>query len=92
MTGEQFMSDEKSQDAVSKRISNVGEAANEALKLKPTIKERFPEFEAARDVISHGYFALDAAVLRATVKQSIPKFVADARRIIGARKNASSVP
>ena len=49
MTGEQFMSDEKSQDAVSKRISNVGEAANEALKLKPTIKERFAEFEAARD-------------------------------------------
>jgi len=70
LTREQFMSDEKSQDAVSKRTSNVGEAANEALKLKPTKKERFPEFVAARDVISHGYFALDVAVLRAIVKQS----------------------
>ena len=63
---EQFMSDEKSQDAVSKCvskcISNVGEAANKALKLDPTIKEQFPEFEAekacaARNVISHDYFA-----------------------------------
>ena len=97
---EQFMSDEKSQDAVSKCvskcISNVGEAANKALKLDPTIKEQFPEFEAekayaARNVISHDYFALDAAVLWATVKQSIPKFVADPRRIIEARKDTSRV-
>lgn len=92
LTREQFMSDEKSQDAVSKCISNVGEAANKALKLDPTIMERFPEFEAekayaARNVISHDYFALDAAVLWATVKQAIPKFIADARRIIEVRKN-----
>ena len=91
-TRQQSLSDEKSQDAVSKCISNVGEAANKALKLDPVIKERFPEFEAekayaARNVISHDYFALDAAVLWATVKQSIPKFVADARRIIEAWKN-----
>ena len=76
LTREQFMSDEKSQDAVSKCISNVGEAANKALKLDPTIKDQFPEFEAekayaAGNVISHDYFALDAAVLWATVKQSI---------------------
>jgi uncharacterized protein with HEPN domain len=92
LTREQFMSDEKSQDAVSKCISNVGEAANKVLKLDPTIMERFPEFEAekayaARNVISHDYFALDAAVLWATVKQAIPKFIADARRIIQMRKN-----
>ena len=60
LTRKQFISDEKSQDAVSKCISNVGEAANKALKLDPTIKEQFPEFEAekayaARNVISHGY-------------------------------------
>jgi uncharacterized protein with HEPN domain len=93
LTRDQFLSDEKSQDAVSKCISNVGEAANKAVKLDPSIKERFPEFEsekayAARNVISHDYFAVDAAVLWATVKQSIPKFVADARRIIEVRKNA----
>ena len=95
LTREQFISDEKSQDAVSKCISNVGEAANKALKLDPTIKDQFPEFEAekayaARNVISHDYFALDAAVLWATVKQSIPKFVADARRIIEARKKSEA--
>jgi uncharacterized protein with HEPN domain len=91
MTREQFISDEKSQDAVSKCISNVGEAANKALKSDPTIKEQFPEFEvekayAARNVISHDCYALDAAVLWATVKQSIQKFVTDARRIIEVRK------
>jgi uncharacterized protein with HEPN domain len=94
LTREQFLSDEKSQDAVSKCISNVGEAAHKALKLDPTIREEFPEFEAekayaVRNVISHDYFALDAAVLWATVKQSIPKFAADERRIIEARKKAS---
>jgi uncharacterized protein with HEPN domain len=91
LTRDQFMSDDKSQDAVSKCISNIGEAANKAVKLYPTIKEQFPEFEAekayaARNVISHDYFALDAAVLWATVKQSIPKLVADARCIIETRK------
>lgn len=91
LTREQFMSDEKSQDAVSRRISNVGEAANKAVKLDPAIKEKFPAFEAekayaARNVISHDYFALDAAVLSAAVKRSIPEFVADARVIIEARK------
>ena len=60
---EQFMSDEKSQDAISKCIANVGEAANKALKLDPTIKQRFPGFAAekayaARNVISHDYFAV----------------------------------
>jgi len=92
LTREQFMSDEKSQDAVSKCISNVGEAANKAVKLDPIIKEQFPEFEAekayaARNVISHDYFAVDAAVLWATVNQSIPKLVTDAKRIIEMRKN-----
>ena len=91
VTREEFMADEKCQDAVSKCIANVGEAANKAVKLDPTIKERFPEFAAekayaARNVISHDYFALDAAVLWATVGQSIPMFVADAKRIIAARK------
>jgi uncharacterized protein with HEPN domain len=90
LTREQFMTDEKSQDAVSKCISNIGEAANKAVKLDPTIKEKFPEFEsekayAARNVISHDYFLIDAAVLWATVKQSIPKFVADAQHILEAR-------
>jgi uncharacterized protein with HEPN domain len=87
LTRDQFMSDEKSQDAVSKCISNVGEAANKAVKLDPTIKQQFPEFEAeeayaARNMISHDYFAVDAAVLWATVKQSIPKFVASFRSTI----------
>jgi uncharacterized protein with HEPN domain len=93
VTREQFMWDEKCQDAVSKCIAKVGEAANKAVKLDPTIKERFPEFAAekayaARNVISHDYFALDAAVLWATVGQSIPMFVGDAKRIMAARKDA----
>jgi hypothetical protein len=43
LTRDQFMSGEKSQDAVSKCISNVGEAANKAVKLDPTIKQQFPD-------------------------------------------------
>lgn len=90
MTREQFISDEKAQDAVSRCIEAIGEAANRALKLDPGIKSDYPEFEAdkayaARNVLSHDYFRVDSEILWATLGQSVPKLVAEAKRILEQR-------
>jgi uncharacterized protein with HEPN domain len=95
LSREQFLADEKTQDAVSRCIEAIGEAANRAARLDPSIKSSFPEFEvdracAARNVLSHDYFRADPSVLWATVTQSIPKFVSDPKHIIEHRKRASA--
>ena len=64
MTREQFLSEEKTQDAVSRCIEAIGEAANRAIKSDPGIATDFPAFEAekayaARNVLSHDYFKTD---------------------------------
>jgi uncharacterized protein with HEPN domain len=95
MTRDQFLIEEKTQDAVSRCIEAIGEAANRAIKLDPTIVTDFPEFEAdrayaARNVLSHDYFRVDPEILWATVQQSIPKIVMETNRILGQRSENSS--
>lgn len=90
MTREQFLSEEKTQDAVSRCIEAIGEAANRAIKSDPGIATDFPAFEAekayaARNVLSHDYFKTDPEILWATVKQSVPAIVAEAKRILRSR-------
>jgi len=94
LTRDQFLADEKAQDAVSRCIAAIGEAAIRVTKLDPTIKSNFPEFEAeqayaARNVLSHDYFKVDPEVLWATVQQSVPKIIAEASRILEQRKRTS---
>ena len=84
----------KAQDAISRCIEAIGEAAIRVTKLDPTIKSDFPDFEAdqayaARNVLSHDYFKVDPEVLWATVQQSVPKIVAQATRILEQRKRTS---
>jgi uncharacterized protein with HEPN domain len=86
----QFLTEEKTQDAVSRCIEAIGEAANRALKADPRIATDFPQFEAekayaARNVLSHDYFKTDPAILWSTVKQSVPAIVAEAKRILRSR-------
>jgi uncharacterized protein with HEPN domain len=95
MTRDQFLTDEKTQDAVSRCIEAIGEAANRAIRLDPSIVNEFPEFEAdracaARNVRSHDYFRVDPAILWSTVMQSVPKMVTETRRILdrGRRKTS----
>jgi uncharacterized protein with HEPN domain len=94
MTREQFLSEEKTQDAVSRCIEAIGEAANRAIKSDPAIVLDSPEFEAekayaARNVLSHDYFRVDPEILWATVTQSVPKIVAEANRILDRRSDKS---
>jgi uncharacterized protein with HEPN domain len=94
MTRDEFLNEEKTQDAVSRCIEAIGEAANRAMKSDPTIVTDFPKFEAekayaARNVLSHDYFRVDAEVLWATVKHSVPTIVAETKRILGRRSEKS---
>jgi len=89
-TRDQFLNEEKTQDAVSRCIEAIGEAANRAIRLDPSIATEFPEFEAekayaARNVLSHHYFKVDAQVLWATVQESVPRIVLEAKRILTQR-------
>jgi uncharacterized protein with HEPN domain len=95
MTREQFLSEEKTQDVVSRCIEAIGEAANRAIKAEPDIVTDFPKFEAekayaARNVLSHDYFRVDPEVLWATVKQSVPNIVVETNRIPARRSEKSS--
>jgi uncharacterized protein with HEPN domain len=86
----QFVNEEKTQDAVSRWIEAIGEAANRAIKLDSRIATDFPEFEAekayaARNVLSHDYFKIDPQILWATVQESVPRIVLEAKRILSQR-------
>ena len=89
---DQFLNEEKTQDDVSRCIEAIGEAANRAIKLDPSIATDFPKFEAekayaARNVLSHDYFKVDPQVLWATVQESVPRIVLEANRILNQRSD-----
>ena len=87
MTQQQFMADERTRDAVRMCIADIGEAANKAVVSDPSLRDRFPEFEAdaayaMRNILTHGYFKVDAEILWRTARSSVAKIVADARNIL----------
>jgi uncharacterized protein with HEPN domain len=76
---EQFLNDGKTLRAVSKSLSDIGEAANQILTLAPHWQQSDPvawnhlrRTYAMRNVLAHGYFRIDAGVVWATVKQDLP--------------------
>jgi uncharacterized protein with HEPN domain len=94
VTRDQFLTEEKTQDAVSPCIEAIGEAANRAIGSEPTIAADFPQFEAekayaARNVLSPDYFKVDPQVLWATVQESVLRIVSEANRILRQRSDKS---
>lgn len=77
MDKEQFLTDEKTQDAVIRTIEIIGEASNKIRKRYPDIPGRFPEVPFAlayemRNVVAHGYFKVDLSVVWSTVQNELP--------------------
>lgn len=73
MSREQFLDDEKTQDAASKCAEAIGEAANQLMALDPTYNSRHPELQLKNAYKSR---------LWLTVSQSIPSTVAAARNVL----------
>ena len=86
------MADRRSRDAVAKCIEDVGEAANRAVKLDPSLLDDF-EGRAAyemRNFLSHAYFRIDASVLWNAAIADLPKLKRDIENILQRRAQKSS--
>jgi uncharacterized protein with HEPN domain len=94
MTREQFLSDERTQDAVSKCAEAIGVAANEILKLEAQLDTKHPglQLQAAyksRNRLSHGYFTIDLGLLWNTAARSVPQTVRAAKQLLQRRRSAT---
>ena len=73
---EQFLKDQKTQDAVTRNLEIIGEAAK---KIPDELKQKYPivmwrEAAAMRDVLIHDYPDVIPKVVWDTVTSNIPKF------------------
>jgi uncharacterized protein with HEPN domain len=83
---ETFFTDTLIQDAVSKCVEAIGEAAGKLDDLNPELDRAVPDLNLklarkTRDRLSHGYYRIDLVLLWETVIVAIPKTVAAAKLI-----------
>jgi uncharacterized protein with HEPN domain len=83
LTKGQFLDDGKSQRAVAKSVSDIGEAAHRIMDLMPDIARRNPEIwkhfvgvYRSRNMLVHDYFLIDAAIVWDTIENYIPQLEA----------------
>jgi uncharacterized protein with HEPN domain len=81
MTKTEFMYDGKTVRAVTKSITDIGEAAHQMMDDFPGIEEKYPEIwshlakvYAMRIKLTHGYFGIDAGIVWDTTQTSLPLF------------------
>lgn len=79
MSLEQFLSDGKTQRAVSESLIVMGEAANSIMDLAPVMEtshpeawHHFKEIYGMRIVLTHQYFRADPQIIWDTVQNDIP--------------------
>jgi uncharacterized protein with HEPN domain len=88
---EAFFMDALLQDAVSKCVEAIGEAAGKIDDLNPELDRMVPDLNLklarkTRDRLSHGYYRIDPVLLWETAIVAIPKTVA-AAKLVKARSN-----
>lgn len=79
-----FQSDSRTQDAVIRQLSIVGEATN---CLTRDLRAKYPQVEwrfaaATRNRLIHGYFDVDAEIVWDTAENDIPKLKAEITKIL----------
>ena len=75
-----FSSDGKTIRAVTKSVEDIGEAAKQIMELSPNFEQEHPvtwrhlkSVYGMRNVLTHGYFRIDAAVVWTTATVDLPK-------------------
>ena len=76
---EQFLADRKTQDSVIKNLGDIGEAANNIMRLDPGLEQTSPELwphlnavYEMRIKLTHGYRSIDALIVWNTTKIDLP--------------------
>ncbi|MGO8935023.1 MAG: DUF86 domain-containing protein [Terracidiphilus sp.] len=77
MSREQFLANPLVQDAVTRNIEIIGEAANNLVEVGPDYTVRYPSIPFAqiygmRNRVSHGYFAVSLPMIWDTVEFDVP--------------------
>ena len=72
-----FMADRKTQDAVIRNLEVIGEACNNVAKNHPAFASSHSSVPwgfayEMRNALSHGYFAVDLAIVWQTVQNDLP--------------------
>lgn len=83
-----FFRDERTQDAIIRNLEIVGEACRNIERDDPVFAAAHPELPLAfayemRNVLSHGYFKVDLAIVWKTVENDLPALYEQVRSIIG---------
>lgn len=85
MDYERFRNDDKTQFAVTRALTIIGEAAK---KIPKSVQSRHPEvpwkeMAGMRDMVTHEYFRVDLRRVFETVKQDLPRLRAGVARMLG---------
>ncbi len=75
---EEFLADPLLQDAVMRNFNVLGEAANNCVKVSPSIAVQFPNLPFARiyglrNQLTHGYTTVDLEILWNVVEKDVPE-------------------
>ena len=81
-----FAADEMAQDAIIRNLEIIGEACRNIVRVDPGFAARHPDLpiraaQEMRNVLAHGYFGVDLAVVWSTVKSDLPALAVVAREI-----------
>lgn len=84
MTFEDFLTDERTFDAVMRNLQIIGEAAKN---VPPEVRSRYLEIEwrkisGLRDVLAHAYFSLENETLWDIVQNKVPPLLIQVQHII----------
>lgn len=84
MTFEQFLSDDRTFDAIMRNLQIIGEAAKN---VPQDIRVYYPEVEwrkiaGLRDILAHAYFSLENEILWDIVQNKIPPLLEQVQHIL----------
>ncbi len=84
MSLQEFLADEKTEDAVARNFGIIGEAAS---KLSIAFKDKYPEIEwkkltGTRNRIIHDYIGIDYSILWNIAQHNIPVLIQQLKKIL----------
>lgn len=80
ITLEKYQEDLMVKSAVERQFEILGEALNRIKKLEPEILNEFPDWQkiiAFRNIIAHGYDAIDDEIVFLVIKKQVPVLLSD---------------